>query len=522
MDAAIDVREDSVKHNALTDWLTARTSRARQWLHYRLPNLAMLQDAATRAYVKERDQRANTETRVPVEESLRLNTLWGVEIYGPAEIDGLYASLKRLDWDHDRFSGAGRGVLKWISEQRTYGSEGNLNLGTIHRKGQRGFLPNGRHANVPEAVDYMHGYVYQISPSTTAIILCFVLRDEASLSYEVSLNTDRQTTNERNRKSGGYRIFDVEHGKRRDIDERRLQARGIVTEWFEDNLPGFFSLAEDGNRLPTAELITTQNEPLLSEAASVRRLEPTWARILTNYGFRDVWTLKDFSGLSLAWDVSEEVGRFHAIVNLRTGLLQEEHLKHLGDRSRHSYSAYASQRIEGILVHFAAIVFLRDALRSLRLTRDTITKNPKTHRQVLTAIAQIKSFFDRSIGLPTMTAELVAKSETNLSYRWDCEAFESEPWRPGEQSSKIVEVLRDRTHHLATRVVAQERETRDHLQQVSTILSVQESVKAQRRMELLTVAATVVAAVSLLVALLSLEQFVEAVGREIGRVWKAN
>ena len=151
-----------------------------------------------------------------------------------------------------------------------------------------------------------------------------------------------------------------------------------------------------------------------------------------------------------------------------------------------------------------------------------MTKSPRTHGQVLTAIAQIKTFFDKSIGLPTMTAELVAKSETDLSFRWYCEAFESEPWRPGEQPSKIVEVLRDRTNYLATRVVAQERETRDHLQQMSTILSVQESVKAQRTMELLTVAATVVAAVSLLLALLASEQFLAAVGRELGRMWSAN
>lgn len=515
-----EVVSNSSESRFRMQWLRKLTRRARQRLHYRLPNLTLLQDLGTRDYVKHRDERKNTETRVTPEDELRLRALWGVEIFGPTEVDGLYVALKRLDWDIDNRRGPDTGALKWISEQRMYGSEGNFNLGVIQRKGQRRNIFSGRHAPIPETVDYMHGYIYQVSPSTTAVILCFVLTEEVSTSYEATLNTDRHTTNQPNRRSGGYHIFDVEHLKRRSVEDIRSKSRRIVTDWFQENLPGFFSLAGDGNRLPTAELITTANEPLLSGTGAVARNEPPWVRLMKSYGLCDVWTLKDFQGFSLAWDESDDASRYHSLINLQTGLLRDERLKHLGDSKTPSFSAFVSERVEGILVHFAVVAFLRDVIRTLRLTRDTMSTNARSHRAVLSTIGHIKSFFDKSIGLPTMTAELAAKSENDHSYRWLCAEFESEPWRPGEPSAKIAETLRDRTHYLAARALAQEKETREHLEQVSTILSIQESIRAQRRMQGLTIAATVVATASLLIALMSVDRFASAINLQVERLLK--
>ena len=57
---------------------------------------------------------------------------------------------------------------------------------------------------------------------------------------------------------------------------------------------------------------------------------------------------------------------------------------------------------------------------------------------------------------------------------------------------------------LAKNVLAEEHALREHLEQLSNILSVRESVTAQRRMEWLTVAALIVAFMSLIVAALTL------------------
>ncbi|HET7570520.1 MAG TPA: hypothetical protein VFK96_08040 [Gammaproteobacteria bacterium] len=506
-DVVAGVVSTSASEKRRIQWLQKQFRHLRSLLHYRLPNLTILQDPEVREYVRNRDEQSNVATRVPPDAELRLRALWGVEIFGPKEADGLFAALKRLGWDDDeQRAKVGAGASQWISEQRTYGSGGNFNLGLIHRKGQRTFFPTGLHAPVPESVDYMSGYIYQVSPSITAIILCFVLTDEISTSYESALNTDRRTRNQSMRRSGGYHILDVEHLKRNAVEEIRLNSRRMVTRWFHDNLPGFFSLACDGNRLPTGELITTANKSLYLEPSTAPHREQLWARLLTGYSFRDIWTLKSFNGLSLALNESNDMSRFHSIVTLQTDLLRDEHLKYMGERGTPTYTAFVCYRVQGILVRFAVIGFLRDVIRTLRITRDTISAKMDGYRAVLRTIAHIKSFFDMSIGVPTMTAELAMASEQGSAYCWDCEDFESQPWRPSETPAKIADTLRTRTHYLATRTLAQEKETREHLEQVSTILSTRESIKAQKKMEIMTIVAILVAAASLLVALMSVDQ----------------
>jgi hypothetical protein len=490
-----------------------------QRLHYRFPNFTALQNKEDREYTLQRDLTDNIESRAPPEEELRQLALWGIEIFGPTEIDDLYKALKQLGWDEDHLRRPDLGPLKWITEQRMYGSGGSLNLGLIQRQGQSSFTPMGRNGPIPDAVDYMHGYVHQVSPSITAVILCFVLKDSHAIQYDTALATDQATKYEANWRKGSYSGLGVEHLKIRAVDAARAKSRKIVIDWFEAHLPGFFSRTEDGNRLPTAELITSLREPLLPATVELEREEPAWVRYLKGYRFRSTWTLKSFEGLSFSWDKAEDNNRYHTLINLRTALLSDEHLKHIGDRGKHVYVAFASRHIKGVLLHFAVSSALREVIRTLRLTRDTLSIETYSHREVLLALKHIKKFFDKSIGLPTMTAELVNKSETNRFYRWDCGEFLSEPSGAGEPPSKIAETLRANTHYLASRALAQEKETREHLEQISTILSTQQSVRAQKRMETVTYVATIVAVASLFVALMSVDRFATAINIQVERVF---
>ena len=54
---------------------------------------------------------------------------------------------------------------------------------------------------------------------------------------------------------------------------------------------------------------------------------------------------------------------------------------------------------------------------------------------------------------------------------------------------------------MAVEVISEERSIREHFEQLSTVLSVRESVRAQKRIEWLTVVALIVAAASFFVAL---------------------
>jgi hypothetical protein len=483
------------------EWLQTHISRLRNKAHHRFPNLVAFQSSASREYVEEKDQRDNAKSSVLPEDELRVRTLWGVEVYGPREIEDLYSSIKKLGWDSDSFPLVGRDPLKWIAEQRMYGFAGSFNIGPIFRKAQGTSFLRGRHASVPAAVDHMFGYIYQLTPSTTAVILGFVLTDEISTSYETVLNSTYSTVNHRKRGDRGYRILGVDHGKTENIEQLRTSLRSIVTDWFQSHLPGFFSLAVDGNRLPTAELITTSKSSLFPPTASDHKTLPAWIELMKSNGFRDVWNLKSLSGLSMAWSESEGENRFHSIIDLQTSSVTDEDLEFVGERNSNSYSYFVDERVRGVLVHFAVLAFVQDVVRSLRLTRESMATDASSHQQVLATVSQIKSFFDKTIGIPTMMAEIATKSKNDHTYKRYCDGFESERFGSIDSPREIAETLRLRTDHIVTYALAQEKETREHLGQVSAILSTEQSIKIQSRMEFLTVVAIVVAFASLVVSL---------------------
>jgi hypothetical protein len=237
------------------------TARARTWtnkvrnrLHYRFPNLVLLQSKQKRSYVVQNDKEDNVETRVPEAEELRQRALWGVEIFGPAEIESLYAAFKRLGWTEGLMGNKHSNPAKWVAKQRMYGSSGSYNLGSIQNRNQKSSFLWDRQAPIPDNVEYMHGYIHQVTPSITAVILCFVLCERDSTEYELALNKDRETKNVAHKR--GYSMYNVEHLKISAVEDVRARSKKIVIDWFEEYLPGLFSKAEDGNRLPTAELIT--------------------------------------------------------------------------------------------------------------------------------------------------------------------------------------------------------------------------------------------------------------------------
>jgi len=488
-------------------------------LHFRLPNFIPSPNRDDREFFYRLDAESNLATRVPADERLRQIALWGVEIFGPAEVDALNVAIERLGWNGDSLFGIKTNPSSWINEQRTYGTEGNLNLGVIERPGKSRFLSGGRTAPLPESVDYAHGYIYQLSPSITAAIICFVLKESVGRAYQEELNLDRKTVHEPLK--GGYRSYNVEHLKRRAVDLVRTRSRAQLVDWFAAHLPGFFSRTTDGNRLPTAELISTISEPLFVGVTAQKHPEPDWIRLLSQPGHREIWTLQDCAGVSLCWPESDGDLRYHAIVNLRTSLLTADHLKYRGEPSDAVHASIISDHIEGVMVNFAAIAALREIIRLLRLTPNSISSDTTSRKGTVTCLEQIRLFFDRSVGIPALTSELAARSEKTHSYKWDCAAFQTEPWREEEQPVEIFEALRARTHFLASQAQSLEKETREHLEQLSAILSTRENIRTQARMELVAVGATILSLASLAVAVMSVEQFPSYINQQVERLYKA-
>lgn len=515
--AATPSVEDAPAHPPKTE-PRVELALQRVWrrIHFRFPGLVPSPYRSERDYLRDQDAKHNLASRVPPDERLRQIALWGVEIYGPAEIDRLHLGMKRLGWNDERLFDFNPNPGSWIDEQRTYGTEGSFNLGVIDRPGKSRFLLRCRPAPLPDAVDYAHGWIFQLSPSITAVIICFVLREPASNAYQAEINLDRKTVHKP--LDGGYRAYDVEHAKRRAVDTARVSTRMLVTDWFTAHLPGLFSLASDGNRLPTAELLTTDSHCLLTNEHG--GLEPNWIRLTSPIGHREVWTLKSMEGIKLCWPEFDDDLRYHGIVNLRTSLLPAEHLKYRGDPSDSVYVSLVDDHTRGVLVHFAATAALREIVRRLRLAPSTLSPDTTTRRGTVRCLEQIRLFFDQSVGVPAFTSELAAKSKTIYSYRWNCADFQASSWRPENPPTQISEVIRSRTQFLASRAQRLERETREHMEQLSGILSTRENIRTQARMERVAVGAAILSLASLIVAVMSVDRFATYVNQQVERFYK--
>src|SRR5690606_29638598 len=202
------------------------------------------------------DGELNEQTRVPEGHRLRVNVVWGVELYGPSEVDSLYAGLERLGWKS--VTGADN-LQKWIQHQRAFGFEASLNVGYVLDQADRGksFLIHN-YAKMPSGVSSMMVRCHQVSPSLTAVIVGFQLEESAARRYEEEINRDRVATLERGPGSMVSHL-DSFHLKETSVKEVRSTLRRIADTWFRQNLPGFFSGLQRSGALPTMELLSARN-----------------------------------------------------------------------------------------------------------------------------------------------------------------------------------------------------------------------------------------------------------------------
>lgn len=465
-------------------------------LHCRYPSTFSSSFDSTGDIYKKRDPEDNQASRLPTGEIVRTPIVWGAEVYGPSEIDALYENLERLGWNKGRHS-LDVGVISWISEQRTYGTSGTYNIGFVTRKDETRYLFRDHFAALPSEVDYLIVQIHQLSTSLTCLLVGFVLTDEASCWYERELESDRETVNEPLPRLGSFRILRVEDLKRRSVDQARASYRSLVARWFVKEVPGFFSGADNGKRLPTAELIETSK----ANCIAFNNREPVpradWRGIILWRRWFEGWSSTRCPALRLLLDNFDDDMRYHAVAAIAKSEVAEKDLQLYGG----SIVAYCETLLSGTLAHNAAVAWLREANKGVKLSRERL-KSSSTNKTG-TMLETIAGFFTFSAGLPAVAEELRAISEKPGWYEHYCEDFTSRRLAPEKDSEtlQLPDAMRKRTNHLAENLLRDEASLREQFEQFASVLSVRESLKAQRRMEWLTVGAFFVALMSLLATL---------------------
>jgi hypothetical protein len=460
--------------------------------HWLLPNFIPA-PYSDRTYQQASDKKANEESRVNDGEEFRVRAVWGVELFGPNESDRLYEALRVLGWSAG-FGAAEDGALTWVQQQRSYGHGGTYNVGVVTQNSNtQKFLGVQNRASLPEDVEYLLVSFHQIVPTVTCVVVCFVLKEEATTRYEQELNLVRTSRRERSTRWSISRV-DPSHLKQRAVEAVRRRFRRTVTEWFKRNLPGYFSHSSLPQRFPTAELLCTKLEDVFVEKKHGIHFD--WRRIISNVAPQEIWASKDSSGLRFTLH-QERWPRAHEnflIASTSLQSLPEDRIRMYGGGAG-SIVAICHESLEGTLARFAVSAFLAEVAHDLKNTREELSLS-KSNRKTVRTIDRVQRFFDRNAGVPAVVRELRDLTKTSGFFEHYCEHFTAEPWRNDQPNREFAKELREGVYVRASTLIEDESSTREHFGQLSAILSIRESVRAQRKMEVLTFVALFVATVS--------------------------
>jgi len=508
--------DDSKKAAAIKPTIKSETwfrklIRKIQWrAHWLLPNIISAVPGDDSTFYKESDVKSNLESRVPDTEELRVQVIWGAEVYGPSETDSLCENLARLRWTAGSGSGKRGGAADWVRRQRSYGEGGWYNVGTVASPSDRHkFILPTNELRLPEKVEYLIVQIFQLTPALTCVVIGFALKENLSIIYESELKKSRVGHFERFSKRSTLRLS-PDQLKNRSIIKSREAVRSIAQTWFQSNLPGYFC-SSDIHRLPTAELITTATEPLLPGEKVRFNASEHWKSIIASSPPYDVWSSPDGTGVRFTSDrngLKDEP--LHLIVSLCKSDVSDDAIKYRGKRSNRVFISHSADLMAGIISNFASIGFLTETLKNLRLSRASLEIHKVNRGKGLHALEKIQAFFDRSLGTPAIAAELRSRSEHMLNFVHDCSIFTAPNWRAGDSKRTIAEELCGHSNSLAKQVITEEHSLREHLEQLSSIISVRESIKAQRRMEVLTIGALLVAVASMAIAVIQNSEWSKA------------
>jgi hypothetical protein len=295
----------------------------------------------------------------------------------------------------------------------------------------------------------------------------------------------------------------VEHVKEERVRRIREKYRNVGISWLSKNFPGFFSEHCENSHFPTVEFLSLDGFTPFDKDARRDRGWGHWSRFVNiDHDFRS-WTSSSVPSLRFSFDAGRRKNTpNHMTVALRWDVLSEEDLKTYGSDSLGSRTYFANDLLYGIIARYALASYLRELLRSLKETRQSLSARSVARRST-SETEKISAFFRRSIGVPSIAREVLALSENDASFRWNATGFIQQSHRDEENPYEIKEGLKSFLGRLSRQLLEEDQDTREFLNQLSSALGTKESIAAQRRMERLTYLTLAVAVGSMVIAILT-------------------
>ena len=393
----LDTEVDEAR-DAQTERLSSWGPR-RRWQNYRLNRQFQSVVPSTRD-----DSKQNELTRLPAEERLETAAVWVTELYPSSTISGLLTGIRALGWEYGR--SRNDSLLKWMENVRQGRSAGWINLGLVSPpdssnvfRERTAWLPSIAKAALPTLIS--------VTPSVTALVISFILTDDAAGAIDVPMRADFKTYSEPNPRFHRWQILpyvlwnrDIQLGRsvhfplvqrRERVVDQLDRLEHSCTEWVRANLPGAFSAGVHGGAFPTALLfVSDRSSPLTDETRSLRGLEGTSMNQSFDAWCSDEWPAARMT-LSRAWREPQ--------LRLSFGCKHDEAISdttfYHEPTSNWTIAQYAHERLAGLSTRWALSCVLDGYHQRLAEHRDRSAAD--TSFRAIRDLRQLRQLARRSI-----------------------------------------------------------------------------------------------------------------------------
>lgn len=450
--------------------------------------------AADRDYYRERDPKENDKT-APIEgEAIDLRLMIGVEFYTPGNFSDLLKAFAKLGWDTEDSGWSRESPSAWIRQLRSNPhAGGRYNLGVLSREKSE-FWGYRRVSPLPKSVKYAFGDLLSVTSSISAVVLTFVLTEEAARCLDQALREPRAT---RRVPLGGtrYSIEQPIHQKRKAIQEARQALRAEVSEWFKSHLPGLFSSGHLGGELPTCEFTTLKiGRPFQSD----QKKHPEYLSLLGFDRGYDAW--KENSGLYFLPAMRWKAPQYHAVAAVCEAEFRPDDFKYRGGIDRDSIAAHYGERLDGLVERWALLALLSGYENYANAIRDSASLRTDGGRPAQ-LMQDLRTFVGRATEVSFVASELKVLAEGERGFGYEFDHFEScDSDREKLGYTTLAASLSRTVKWRAERLEASDRIIREVVTQYGTILTAQENYKVQKHVGRLTLGALVFAVLAALFA----------------------
>ena len=302
-------------------------------------NTKLISDDELEYHIKY-DKKKNEESTPPVDEKIKILSIWVFETYTPSNIENFHRGVEKLGWEK-QFWSINSDFQDKIDDMRFQSfASGWLNLGFVVDKSQTNAWPGTKKADLPDGISHLKLTILQYLPSTTILACQFILSDNLSSSIEETLRDNYKSYNEPTR--SGYLTHDVINQKREAVTLIRTYLKDLCSSWIKSNFPGLFSSGELDGHFPTSELLTFEKFDPSVEGNN--KQHDNYLSILNLAHNFDTWQCDQLENIYMRpREDRDSIDKFNIVLfcNVNKALTNQD-ISHYGDNQQSRLIAYLS------------------------------------------------------------------------------------------------------------------------------------------------------------------------------------